>query len=75
MLNGKSLICFGGEDWWYHHPHSKNHLRRQVRMGVGAGGRRLIDSAKSRRARKAAWVDLALSREPDAAHEVCETRV
>jgi hypothetical protein len=26
MLSGKSIICFGGEDWWYHHPHSKNHL-------------------------------------------------
>jgi len=28
MLRGKSIICFGGEDWWYHHPHSKNHLMR-----------------------------------------------
>ncbi|MDT5271758.1 MAG: hypothetical protein QOH49_3944 [Acidobacteriota bacterium] len=34
MLNGKSVICFGGEDWWYHHPHSKNHLmRRFARAG------------------------------------------
>ena len=34
MLHGKSIICFGGEDWWYHHPHSKNHLmRRFVRAG------------------------------------------
>ncbi|HVF86934.1 MAG TPA: glycosyltransferase [Pyrinomonadaceae bacterium] len=34
MLSGKSLICFGGEDWWYHHPHSKNHLmRRFARAG------------------------------------------
>jgi hypothetical protein len=34
MLNGRSLICFGGEDWWYHHPHSKNHLmRRFARAG------------------------------------------
>ena len=34
MLNGKSIICFGGEDWWYHHPHSKNHLmRRFARAG------------------------------------------
>src|SRR2546430_3182407 len=30
MLHGKSIICFGGEDWWYHHPHSKNHLMRRV---------------------------------------------
>src|SRR5438552_2078987 len=29
MLHDKSIICFGGEDWWYHHPHSKNHLMRR----------------------------------------------
>jgi len=29
MLSNKSIICFGGEDWWYHHPHSKNHLMRR----------------------------------------------
>jgi glycosyltransferase involved in cell wall biosynthesis len=34
MLHHKSIICFGGEDWWYHHPHSKNHLmRRFARAG------------------------------------------
>ncbi len=34
MISGKSIICFGGEDWWYHHPHSKNHLmRRFARAG------------------------------------------
>ena len=34
MLTGQSVICFGGEDWWYHHPHSKNHLmRRFARAG------------------------------------------
>ncbi len=34
MLHGNSIICFGGEDWWYHHPHSKNHLmRRFARAG------------------------------------------
>jgi hypothetical protein len=34
MFQGKSLVCFGGEDWWYHHPHSKNHLmRRFARAG------------------------------------------
>ena len=34
ILTGKSIICFGGEDWWYHHPHSKNHLmRRFARAG------------------------------------------
>ncbi|HKG98790.1 MAG TPA: glycosyltransferase [Pyrinomonadaceae bacterium] len=29
MLRDKSIICFGGEDWWYHHPHSKAHLMRK----------------------------------------------
>src|ERR671921_823959 len=34
MFSGKSIICFAGEDWWYHHPHSKNHLmRRFARAG------------------------------------------
>jgi glycosyltransferase involved in cell wall biosynthesis len=34
MISGLSIICFGGEDWWYHHPHSKNHLmRRFARAG------------------------------------------
>jgi len=28
MLRDRSIICFGGEDWWYHHPHSKAHLMR-----------------------------------------------
>ena len=29
MLRDHSIICFGGEDWWYHHPHSKAHLMRK----------------------------------------------
>src|ERR1044072_5361289 len=29
MLRNQSIICFGGEDWWYHHPHSKAHLMRK----------------------------------------------
>ncbi|HEX8476448.1 MAG TPA: glycosyltransferase [Pyrinomonadaceae bacterium] len=34
MIQDRSIICFGGEDWWYHHPHSKNHLmRRFARAG------------------------------------------
>src|SRR5438132_5440135 len=33
MISGKSIICFGGEDWWYHHPHSKNHLMRRFARG------------------------------------------
>ena len=29
MVRDQSIICFGGEDWWYHHPHSKAHLMRK----------------------------------------------
>lgn len=29
VLRNRSIICFGGEDWWYHHPHSKAHLMRK----------------------------------------------
>jgi glycosyltransferase involved in cell wall biosynthesis len=29
MLEDRSIICFGGEDWFYHHPHSKTHLMKQ----------------------------------------------
>lgn len=32
MIQGKSIICFGGEDWWYHHPHSKYHLMRRFAL-------------------------------------------
>jgi glycosyltransferase involved in cell wall biosynthesis len=32
MLHDKSIICFGGEDWWYHHPHSKYHLMRRFSL-------------------------------------------
>ncbi len=27
-LRGENIVCFAGEDWWYHNPHSKNHLMR-----------------------------------------------
>lgn len=30
MLSGHSVVCFGGEDWWYHHPHSKTHLLKRL---------------------------------------------
>src|SRR6266403_766852 len=34
MLKDRSIICFGGENWWYNHPHSKAHLmRRFARAG------------------------------------------
>jgi glycosyltransferase involved in cell wall biosynthesis len=29
VIKGHSIICFAGEDWWYHHPHSKYHLMRR----------------------------------------------
>jgi len=29
VIRGHSIICFAGEDWWYHHPHSKYHLMRR----------------------------------------------
>jgi glycosyltransferase involved in cell wall biosynthesis len=32
MLTKRSIICFGGEDWWYHHPHSKAHLMRKFAL-------------------------------------------
>ncbi len=25
-LKGEGIVCFAGEDWWYHHPHSKRHI-------------------------------------------------
>ena len=30
MLKNQSIICFAGEDWWYHHPHSKNHIMKRL---------------------------------------------
>jgi len=32
-LEGESIVCFAGEDWWYHHPHSKNHLLMRYARG------------------------------------------
>lgn len=29
-LSGQAIICFAGEDWWYHHPHSKNHILKRL---------------------------------------------
>jgi len=29
-LFGQSIVCFAGEDWWYHHPHSKNHILKRL---------------------------------------------
>lgn len=32
-LNGEVIVCFAGEDWYYHHPHSKNHLLSRFATG------------------------------------------
>ncbi len=29
-MAGESIVCFAGEDWWYHHPHSKNHILKRL---------------------------------------------
>jgi glycosyltransferase involved in cell wall biosynthesis len=29
-VRGESIVCFAGEDWWYHHPHSKNHILKRL---------------------------------------------
>ena len=29
-ITGENILCFGGEDWWYHHPHSKNHILKRL---------------------------------------------
>jgi glycosyltransferase involved in cell wall biosynthesis len=29
-LRGENILCFAGEDWWYHHPHSKNHILKRL---------------------------------------------
>lgn len=28
-MKGRAILCFGGEDWWYHHPHANNHLMKR----------------------------------------------
>ena len=30
MIHNQCIICFAGEDWWYHHQHSKNHIMRRL---------------------------------------------
>ncbi len=29
-LSGQAIVCFAGEDWWYHNPHSKNHILKRL---------------------------------------------
>jgi glycosyltransferase involved in cell wall biosynthesis len=29
-LMEEAIVCFAGEDWWYHHPHSKNHILKRL---------------------------------------------
>lgn len=28
MITGRSVVCFSGDDWWYHNPHSRTHIMR-----------------------------------------------
>ncbi|MGE3062698.1 MAG: hypothetical protein AB7T10_03595 [bacterium] len=57
-----SVICFAGGDWWYHHPHSYNHLMRLFAENVkvlyvnslpvggvkgAAGSKRIFNKLKS----------------------------
>src|SRR5215813_3086599 len=30
VLRDQAIIGFAGEDWWYHHPHSKNHIMKRL---------------------------------------------
>ena len=29
-LSGESIVCFAGEDWWSHNPHSNKHLMQEL---------------------------------------------
>jgi hypothetical protein len=29
-LSGEDIICFAGEDWWYHNPHSNLHIMKAL---------------------------------------------
>lgn len=29
-ISDECIVCFAGEDWWYHHPHSKNHILKRL---------------------------------------------
>jgi glycosyltransferase involved in cell wall biosynthesis len=29
-LSGEAIVCFAGEDWWYHHPHEKAHIFKRL---------------------------------------------
>jgi len=29
-IDGEGIICFAGENWWYHHPHSKYHILKRL---------------------------------------------
>jgi glycosyltransferase involved in cell wall biosynthesis len=30
LLSGESIVCFAGEDWWYHNTHSNQHLMQEL---------------------------------------------
>lgn len=29
-LKDESVVCFAGGDWWYHHPHTENHITKRL---------------------------------------------
>lgn len=31
-LQGEEIVCFAGEDWWYHNPHSNFHLMKEFAL-------------------------------------------
>jgi glycosyltransferase involved in cell wall biosynthesis len=30
MMTGQDILCFAGEDWWYHNPHSNLHIMKTM---------------------------------------------
>ena len=30
MITGENIVCFAGEDWWYHNPHSNLHIMKAM---------------------------------------------
>jgi glycosyltransferase involved in cell wall biosynthesis len=30
LLEGQSIVCFAGEDWWFHNPHSNLHIMQAL---------------------------------------------
>ncbi len=55
-----SVVCFAGGDWWYHHPHSYNHLMKEfskerkvlyvnsLPVGIGGGKKGFLRKLKNK---------------------------